>query len=102
MLEKYRFDQPKTSKVPKSNLPDSSIVDISGAFFILRIHYTQIQCVKGARDVKNIRATMATFSGHFGPVIYEKQKWYFRISVPSVFSRNKLSGRTQTHSPNDI
>ena len=65
MLEKYRFDQPKTSKVPKSNLPDSSIVDISSALIILRIQYTQIQCVEGARDV---RVTMVTFSGHFKPV----------------------------------
>ena len=78
MLEKYRFDQPKTSKVPKNNLPDSSIVDISSALFILRIQYTQIQCVEGAREGVNIRVTMVTFSGHFGPVIYEKQKWYFR------------------------
>ena len=84
MLEKYRFDQPKTSKVPKTNLPDSSIVDISGALFILKIHYTQIHCVEGARDVNNILITMVTFGAHFGPVIYEKQTWYFRISVPSV------------------
>ena len=55
MLEKNSFDQPKTSKVPKSNLPDSSIVDISSALFILRIQYTQIQCVEGARDVQGLQ-----------------------------------------------
>ena len=76
MLEKYRFDQPKTSKVPKSNPWYSNIFDISGALSILKIQYTQIQCAEGARNVRNIWAAMV--SGHFGPVIYEKQKWYFR------------------------
>ena len=38
------------------NLWDSTIVDLSGALFIWRIHYeyTRTQCEEGARDVNNI------------------------------------------------